>query len=54
MGTLAAIAMGASDNLLERAADVVIKERGNLILVPREMPYSRYTLKICLNFRAWV
>jgi len=40
MGTLAAIAMGASDNLLERAADVVIKERGNLILVPREMPYS--------------
>jgi len=40
MGTLAAIAMGASDNLLERAADVVIKERGTLILVPREMPYS--------------
>ncbi len=40
MGTLASIAMGMSDNLLERAADVVIKEKGQLILVPREMPFS--------------
>jgi len=40
MGTLASIAMGMSDTLLERAADVVIKEKGQLILVPREMPYS--------------
>jgi 4-hydroxy-3-polyprenylbenzoate decarboxylase len=49
MGTLAAIAMGASDNLLERAADVVIKERGNLILVPREMPYSPIHLENMLK-----
>jgi 4-hydroxy-3-polyprenylbenzoate decarboxylase len=49
MGTLAAIAAGASDNLLERAADVVIKERGNLILVPREMPYSSIHLENMLK-----
>ncbi len=49
MGTLAAIAAGASDNLLERAADVVIKERGRLILVPREMPYSSIHLENMLK-----
>ncbi|CAM3830972.1 MULTISPECIES: flavin prenyltransferase UbiX [Pseudoalteromonas] len=48
-GSVSAIALGASDNLLERAADVVIKERGQLILVPRETPFSPIHLENMLK-----
>jgi len=45
MGTLAAIAHGLSDNLIERAADVMLKEQKKLILVPREAPFSTLHLE---------
>lgn len=48
-GTLSAVANGACDNLIERGADVVIKERGQLILVPREMPFSSIHLENMLK-----
>lgn len=40
MGTMASVAQGTADDLISRAADVILKERRKLILVPREMPYN--------------
>ncbi|WP_305843636.1 flavin prenyltransferase UbiX [Photobacterium leiognathi] len=48
-GSLASIAYGMSDNLIERAADVVIKERGQLLLVVRETPFSTIHLENMLK-----
>lgn len=49
MSTVARIAQGISDNLLTRAADVVLKERRKLIVVPRETPFSEVHLKNMLE-----
>ncbi len=49
MGTLAAVAAGLSDDLITRGADVMLKEKRPLILVPRESPYSAIHLENMLK-----
>ncbi len=49
MKTVASITHGLTDNLIERCADVTLKERRKLIVVPRETPYNRVHLRNMLS-----
>lgn len=49
MKSIASMAAGLTENLIERCADVTLKERRRLILVPRETPYNRIHLKNMLS-----
>lgn len=49
MGTISAVSQGASRSLVERAADVTLKERRRLVLIPRETPFSAIHLENMLR-----
>lgn len=53
MGTVGRLAAGLSSNLIERAADVMIKERRPLVIVPRETPFSSLHLRNLLSLSEW-